>query len=101
MASRAGIDQYLYLRNLLSHNPLALRVLEAVAGAAKWNETPPPGTARGISYNCYKTYVALLKVIRKPTDADIDRAMAGNLCRCATYVRIRAAIHDAARLLEG
>jgi len=45
--------------------------------------------------------VALLKAIRKPSDRDIDRAMNGNLCRCATYVRIRAAIHDAARALEG
>jgi isoquinoline 1-oxidoreductase subunit alpha len=45
--------------------------------------------------------IALLKAIRKPTDRDIDLAMAGNLCRCATYVRIRAAIHDAARMLEG
>ncbi len=45
--------------------------------------------------------IALLKSIRKPTDRDIDLAMAGNLCRCATYVRIRAAIHDAARLLQG
>lgn len=45
--------------------------------------------------------VALLKEIRKPTDRDIDLAMNGNLCRCATYVRIRAAIHDAARTLEG
>jgi len=43
--------------------------------------------------------VALLKSNRKPTDADIDAAMAGNLCRCATYVRIRAAIHEAARTL--
>jgi isoquinoline 1-oxidoreductase subunit alpha len=43
--------------------------------------------------------VALLKRNRKPTDADIDGAMAGNLCRCATYVRIRAAIHEAARNL--
>lgn len=43
--------------------------------------------------------VALLKSNRKPTDADIDAAMAGNLCRCATYVRIRAAIHEAARAL--
>ena len=40
---------------------------------------------------------ALLKEIPKPTDADIDRAMAGNVCRCATYVRIRAAIHRAAQ----
>jgi len=43
--------------------------------------------------------VALLEQNRKPTDADIDAAMSGNLCRCATYVRIRAAIHEAARAL--
>jgi isoquinoline 1-oxidoreductase alpha subunit len=35
-----------------------------------------------------------------PTDADIDDAMSGNLCRCGTYPRIRAAIHDAARRLQ-
>jgi isoquinoline 1-oxidoreductase alpha subunit len=39
---------------------------------------------------------ALLKTTPQPTDLDIDRAMAGNICRCATYVRIRAAIHQAA-----
>jgi isoquinoline 1-oxidoreductase subunit alpha len=43
--------------------------------------------------------VALLKEVKRPTDRDIDLAMNGNLCRCATYVRIRAAIKDAARLL--
>ncbi|VVO08121.1 (2Fe-2S)-binding protein [Pseudomonas fluorescens] len=43
--------------------------------------------------------VALLKNNPKPTDADIDQAMGGNVCRCATYVRIRAAIHDAAKSL--
>ncbi|WP_324778448.1 (2Fe-2S)-binding protein [Thiobacillus sedimenti] len=43
--------------------------------------------------------VALLSQNRKPTDADIDNAMSGNLCRCATYIRIRAAIHEAARAL--
>ena len=43
--------------------------------------------------------VALLSANRRPSDADIDRAMAGNLCRCATYVRIRAAIHAAAQSL--
>jgi isoquinoline 1-oxidoreductase alpha subunit len=42
---------------------------------------------------------ALLKTKRKPTDADIDAAMAGNICRCGTYARVRAAIHDAARQL--
>ena len=43
--------------------------------------------------------VSLLTANRKPTDADIDAAMAGNLCRCGTYVRIRAAIHEAAKAL--
>jgi len=42
---------------------------------------------------------ALLKTQRKPTDADIDQAMAGNICRCGTYARVRAAIHDAAASL--
>ncbi len=42
------------------------------------------------------TAVALLREVPKPSDADIDAAMTGNACRCATYVRIRKAIHDAA-----
>ena len=41
---------------------------------------------------------ALLKQTPRPTDAQIDDAMAGNLCRCATYVRIRAGIHRAAEI---
>jgi isoquinoline 1-oxidoreductase subunit alpha len=45
--------------------------------------------------------VALLTENAKPSDGDIDAAMTGNLCRCATYVRIRAAIHDAAKKMEG
>ena len=44
---------------------------------------------------------ALLNQIRKPSNRDIDLAMTGNICRCATYVRIRAAIRDAAKALEG
>jgi isoquinoline 1-oxidoreductase alpha subunit len=43
--------------------------------------------------------VALLAEKPNPTDADIDAAMAGNLCRCGTYLRIRAAIHKAAELM--
>ena len=43
--------------------------------------------------------IALLSEIRRPSDADIDVAMAGNVCRCATYVRIRAAIHEVAKTL--
>jgi len=44
------------------------------------------------------TACALLKKTPNPTDAEIDSAMAGNLCRCGTYLRIRAAIHRAAEL---
>ena len=40
---------------------------------------------------------ALLSKTPRPTDEQIDKAMAGNICRCGTYVRIRAAIHAAAR----
>ena len=43
---------------------------------------------------------ALLTKNPKPSDADIDTAMAGNLCRCGTYPRIRAAIHVAAKALQ-
>lgn len=43
---------------------------------------------------------SLLAVTPNPTDAEIDAAMEGNLCRCGTYPRIRAAIHDAARRLS-
>ena len=42
---------------------------------------------------------ALLAGNARPSDADIDAAMAGNICRCATYVRIRNAIHQAASAL--
>ena len=43
----------------------------------------------------------LLAANPKPTDKDIDDAMAGNICRCGTYPRIRRAIHRAARLMTG
>ena len=44
---------------------------------------------------------ALLARNPRPSDADIDAAMAGNLCRCGTYEDIRAAIHTAARIMQG
>ena len=44
--------------------------------------------------------VALLNDTPKPSDDDINSAMSGNLCRCATYQRIRSAIHEAAHRLE-
>jgi isoquinoline 1-oxidoreductase alpha subunit len=45
------------------------------------------------------TAVALLKARPKPTDADIEQGMGGNICRCGTYVRIRQAIARAAQQL--
>jgi aerobic-type carbon monoxide dehydrogenase small subunit (CoxS/CutS family) len=45
--------------------------------------------------------VVLLRAIPRPSDADIDEAMAGNICRCGTYLRVRRAIHRAARTMTG
>jgi isoquinoline 1-oxidoreductase alpha subunit len=45
--------------------------------------------------------VALLKAKPQPTDADIDAALSGNICRCGTYQRIRGAVHQAAALMKG
>jgi aerobic-type carbon monoxide dehydrogenase small subunit (CoxS/CutS family) len=45
--------------------------------------------------------VALLRANASPSDADIDAALAGNICRCGTYARIRKAVHRAAELLRG
>jgi isoquinoline 1-oxidoreductase alpha subunit len=44
---------------------------------------------------------SLLKSNPRPSDADIDAAMSGNICRCGTYTRIRRAIHRAAELMDG
>lgn len=43
--------------------------------------------------------IGLLAINEKPSDADIDLAMDGNICRCGTYQRVRAAVHEAARAL--
>jgi isoquinoline 1-oxidoreductase alpha subunit len=77
----------------------ALTGREAQAVQAAWTEADVPQCGYCQSGQVMSA-VALLKEIRKPTDRDIDLAMNGNICRCATYVRIRAAIHDAARKLE-
>jgi isoquinoline 1-oxidoreductase subunit alpha len=45
--------------------------------------------------------IALFEDKPFPTDGDVDEAMSGNICRCATYFRIRAAIHEAARMRKG
>jgi isoquinoline 1-oxidoreductase alpha subunit len=79
--------------------------IEAISGKAAeavqaaWNalEVPQCGYCQS---GQIMSAAALLSATPKPTDQDIDQAMSGNLCRCATYTRIRAAIHDAARLME-
>ena len=57
-------------------------------------DVPQCGYCQGGQIMCA---TALLAKTPKPTDAQIDDAMEGNLCRCATYTRIRAAIHEAAK----
>jgi isoquinoline 1-oxidoreductase alpha subunit len=47
------------------------------------------------------TCAALLEAVSAPTDAQIEQAMAGNVCRCGTYHRIKAAVHRAAELARG
>ncbi|MBW6526507.1 (2Fe-2S)-binding protein [Sphingomonas sp. RHCKR7] len=79
--------------------------IEAVAGVeadavrAAWVERDVPQCGFCQSGQIMSA-VALLRLIPAPTDDDIDQAMSGNICRCATYNRIRAAIHDAARTVS-
>lgn len=72
------------------------RVTEAVEGA--WEELSVPQCGYCQSGQIM-TAIALLSQIPHPTDDDIDGAMAGNICRCATYGRIRKAVHNAASSL--
>ncbi len=66
---------------------------------AVWTEMDVPQCGYCQSGQILAT-VALLTENRNPTDEDIDASMSGNLCRCATYHRIRAGIHEAAKRLE-
>ncbi|MEO0423382.1 MAG: (2Fe-2S)-binding protein [Pseudomonadota bacterium] len=73
---------------------------EAVAVQAAWEQLDTPQCGYCQSGQVMSA-VALLKQRPKPSAQDIDAAMSGNVCRCATYVRIREAIHLAADKLEG
>lgn len=73
---------------------------EAEAVQAAWTEIDVPQCGWCQSGQVMSA-TALLREVPKPSDEDIDNAMAGNVCRCATYVRIRQAIHNAADTLEG
>ena len=75
---------------------------DKVAGAvqAAWDKVQVPQCGYCQSGQVMAA-TALLKKTPKPSDADITQAMSGNLCRCGTYGRIRAAIKDASASLEG
>ena len=75
-----------------------LKSKEAAAVQAAWEKLDVPQCGYCQSGQVMAA-AALLAKKKKPTDADIDAAMTGNLCRCATYVRIRAAIKEAAKSL--
>ncbi|MEL6366226.1 MAG: (2Fe-2S)-binding protein [Pseudomonadota bacterium] len=71
---------------------------EADAIRAAWRELDTPQCGYCQSGQIMSA-VALLQQAPNPTDEDIDNAMAGNICRCATYVRIRKAIKNAAEAI--
>ena len=73
---------------------------EAKAVQAAWRELEVPQCGYCQSGQILAA-TALLAETPKPSDEDIDMAMSGNVCRCATYTRIRAAIHRAAETMEG
>ena len=72
---------------------------QAKAVQAAWQELDVPQCGYCQSGQIMSA-TALLSETPKPSDEDIDAAMSGNVCRCATYHRIRKAIHRAAELLE-
>jgi len=73
---------------------------EAKAVQAAWVEIDVPQCGYCQSGQVMAA-VALLRENKDPTDEDIDNAMSGNICRCATYVRIRQAIKNASATLKG
>jgi isoquinoline 1-oxidoreductase subunit alpha len=75
-----------------------LKTKEALAIQAAWEKLDVPQCGFCQSGQVMSA-AALLTTKKNPTDGDIDAAMNGNICRCATYVRIRAAIHEAAKNL--
>ena len=72
------------------------KVADAIRGA--WEELAVPQCGY-CQAGQIMSAINLLETNKSPTDEDIDNAMSGNICRCATYVRIRAAIKDAAKTI--
>jgi isoquinoline 1-oxidoreductase alpha subunit len=74
------------------------KIAAAVQSAWDSNQVPQCGYCQS---GQVMATVALLATTSKPSDDDIDSALNGNVCRCATYPRIRRAVHDAAKRMEG
>jgi isoquinoline 1-oxidoreductase subunit alpha len=73
------------------------KVAEAVLAAWVKHSVPQCGYCQS---GQVMAATALLAKVKKPSDSEIDSAMSGNICRCGTYQRMRAAIHDAAKELN-
>jgi len=84
-------------RNVLTIEGVSGKVAEAVQSTWTKLDVPQCGYCQS---GQVMAAIGLLSSNRKPTDQDINDAMSGNICRCNTYQRIRAAIHEAAKLLE-
>lgn len=84
-------------RNVLTIEGVSGKVAEAVQSTWTKLDVPQCGYCQS---GQVMSAIGLLSSNRKPTDQDINDAMSGNICRCNTYQRIRAAIHEAAKLLE-
>jgi isoquinoline 1-oxidoreductase alpha subunit len=89
--SRANGQHIITIEGLSAHNDHPLQLA--------WNELNVPQCGYCQSGQLMSAAV-LLRENPKPTDQDIDDAMSGNICRCGTYQRIRAAIHKAAQMQQ-
>jgi len=84
-------------RNILTIEGVSGKIAEIVQSTWTKLDVPQCGYCQS---GQVMAAIGLLSSNRKPSDQDIDDAMSGNICRCNTYQRIRAAIHEAAKLLE-
>jgi isoquinoline 1-oxidoreductase alpha subunit len=108
---RAGCDQFVLRQRvqralrLIKSGTLPVVTIEAIAGDRVGRTVQDAWVSTDVVQCGYcqsgqiMTAAALLKSIPKPTDAQIERGMGGNICRCGTYVRIRQAIKQAAQRL--
>ena len=90
MPASSAVGKHVVTIEAIGANPVGKRVQQAWAAL----DVPQCGYCQS---GQIMAATALLREIPHPSDKDIDQAMAGNICRCGTYGRIRLAIHKAAR----